>query len=140
MKDYASAGGTYALVVELPAAVDLTVGALGSVTFPAGGYVYVGSALGTGGFSRVDRHRRVATGQHDVTHWHVDYLTAHPTSGLRGVVTVPEQDIECELASRLAAGPLDGFGASDCRCESHLARYDSVPAAFGAARAAANAE
>lgn len=131
-----AAGGTYALVVDLPVDADLTVGALGTASFPAGGYVYVGSALGTGGFSRVDRHRRVATGRHDVQHWHVDYLTGHPATRLRAVVTVPGRDVECELADRLPAGPLPGFGASDCACETHLARLESVAAALRAARTA----
>jgi endonuclease-3 len=129
-------GGTYALVVELPDETELSVGALGAATFPAGGYVYVGSALGTGGFARVDRHRRVATGSHDVRHWHVDYLTGRPDSALRGVVTLPGRAVECELARRLPGGPLAGFGASDCDCESHLARCDSVAAALRAANAA----
>jgi endonuclease-3 len=128
-----STSGTYALVVGLPDDVELTVGALGTATFPAGGYVYVGSALGTGGFSRVDRHRRVATGRHDARHWHVDYLAGHQASRLRGVVTVAGRDVECALAERIPAGPLAGFGASDCDCEAHLGRCDSVAAALDAA-------
>lgn len=47
--------GTYALVLSLPADATLQVGALGEHRLPAGGYTYVGSALGSGGFARVDR-------------------------------------------------------------------------------------
>ena len=126
-------GGTYALVFELPRAVDLTVGALGTHAFPAGGYVYVGSALGSGGFARVDRHRRVATGRHDVRHWHVDYLAGHPDSRLRGVRTLPGLDAECAVAARLPSGPVPRFGASDCNCESHLSRCESLAKALRAA-------
>ena len=131
--------GTYALVVELPEAVEATVGALGHRSFPAGAYVYVGSALGTGGFARIDRHRRVATGSHDVRHWHVDYLAGHPDSRLRAVVTLPGADVECELAGRLPSGPVEGFGASDCDCRSHLSRFDSVAGALSVVNAARTA-
>jgi endonuclease-3 len=126
-------GGTYALVFELPHEVELGVGALGTHALPAGGYVYVGSALGPGGFARVDRHRRVATGRHDVRHWHVDYLAGHPDSRLRGVRTLPGQDVECELAGSLPSGPVPGFGASDCDCETHLSRCESLGKALWAA-------
>ena len=30
-------------------------------------------------------------------------------------------DVECAVAERLPSGPVDGFGASDCGCPSHLA-------------------
>lgn len=53
-------GGTYTLAFAVPADRRVEVGALGARRFPAGGYAYTGSALGPGGFSRIDRHRRVA--------------------------------------------------------------------------------
>ncbi|RLM57594.1 GIY-YIG nuclease family protein [Halobellus sp. Atlit-31R] len=159
--------GTYALVFELDADATFTVGALGAATFPAGAYAYVGSAFGSNGLGRVDRHRRVAAGDHDVTHWHVDYLGSHPETSLDAVVAAPHADVECRLAAALtaartasdgasdhggsasdgasghgatapagssdrgtatqsdrngaAAAPLEGFGASDCDCRTHLA-------------------
>jgi len=119
--DDGSTGGTYTLLLDLPETVDVAVGALGTHRFPAGAYAYTGSALGSGGFTRVDRHRRVAAGDHDVCHWHIDYLTGHPDTTLVGVVTSPGVDAECAIARRLPAGPVDGFGASDCDCRSHLA-------------------
>ena len=100
-------GGTYVLVLELPRAAEIEVGALGVSDFPAGGYAYVGSALGTGGFSRVARHAEIAAGEREVRHWHVDSLTGHPDSRLRAAVLAP------------------GFGASDCDCHSHLAHRSS---------------
>jgi Uri superfamily endonuclease len=114
-------GGTYTLLVELasPAAID--VGALGEHRFDAGVYAYTGSALGAGGFSRVDRHRRTARGEHDVRHWHVDHLLGHPNARIDRVVRSVGADVECAVAERLPAGPVAGFGASDCGCESHLA-------------------
>jgi endonuclease-3 len=118
--------GTYTLLVELPRPATIDVGALGTFDLPAGGYAYVGSALGAGGFSRVDRHRRVADGTHDVRHWHVDYLTGHPAARLVAVVTTRGRDVECEVATALPEGPISGFGASDCTCRSHLGYDESV--------------
>lgn len=122
-------GGTYTLVFSLPVAVDIEVGALGEHRFPAGGYCYTGSALGSGGFARIDRHRRVAAGEHDVRHWHVDYFGAHTEVDLVDVVRTAGDDRECEVAGKLGSGPVSGFGASDCDCETHLARFGGVDAA-----------
>ncbi|MFC5279432.1 DUF123 domain-containing protein [Halorubrum rubrum] len=113
-------GGTYTLLVELSSTTSLSVGALGERRFPAGGYAYTGSALGSGGFSRVSRHRRTARGDHDVRHWHVDYLLGETDARVDRVVHAPGVDAECAVAARLPAGPVDGFGASDCGCSSHL--------------------
>jgi len=121
----ASAGGTYTLLVTLPRLVRIGVGALGEHAFPGGAYAYTGSALGSGGFARVDRHRRLAAGDHDARHWHVDYLLGHPVSRLRAVATAGGVDAECEVARALEDGPVPGFGASDCSCATHLA-YDPV--------------
>jgi len=73
------------------------------------------------GFSRVDRHRRTARGEHDVRHWHVDHLLGHPDARIDSVVRSVDADVECAVADRLPASPVDGFGASDCDCGSHLA-------------------
>jgi len=119
-------GGTYTLLLALPEAVELDVGALGTRTLAPGAYAYTGSALGSGGFARVDRHRRLAAGESDTRHWHVDYLLGHPDTELRTVVTSPGVDAECDVAGRLPAGPIAGFGASDCGCRSHLSVDDNV--------------
>lgn len=131
-------GGTYVLVFALPEAVTLEVGALGEQEFPEGGYCYVGSALGSGGFSRIDRHRRVATGDHDVRHWHVDYFGGNHETELVDVVRIPERDCECALARDLGTGLVPGFGSSDCACESHLAHFASPDEALAAAATAAD--
>ena len=117
-------GGTYSLLIDLAAPAEIEVGALGEHRFDAGVYAYTGSALGAGGFSRVDRHRRTARGEHDVRHWHVDHLLGHPDARIDRVVRSVGADVECAVAERLPAGPVDGFGASDCGCESHLAAGD----------------
>jgi endonuclease-3 len=123
-----SSGGTYTLVVNVPSPTTLSVGALGTQELPAGGYAYTGSALGTGGFSRVERHHRLATGDHEARHWHVDYLLGHPETTLRAAVFALDVDLECEIAAALGDGPVDGFGSSDCSCRSHLSRRPTVDA------------
>jgi len=51
--------GTYALLLKLDKQERITVGRLGTFDFPAGYYLYVGSALGPGGLqARLARHRR----------------------------------------------------------------------------------
>ena len=117
-------GGTYTLLLALSETVELEIGALGTDTLPAGAYAYTGSALGSGGFARVDRHRRLAAGESDTRHWHVDYLLGHPATELHTAVTSAGVDAECDIADRLPDGPVAGFGASDCGCRSHLAAGD----------------
>ncbi|WP_257298329.1 DUF123 domain-containing protein [Haloarchaeobius sp. FL176] len=112
------AGGTYTLLVELSRSVTLDVGALGEVALDAGWYGYTGSALGSGGFSRLDRHRAVAAGERDVQHWHVDYLLGHDAATVAGDVRTAD-DVECAVARRLPDA-VPGFGCSDCDCTSHL--------------------
>jgi len=87
-------GGTYTLVLDRRrgAAAAITVGALGDIDFGADWYAYTGSALGSGGFARVDRHRRLAAGDHDARHWHVDYLLGDDATGLDAVVTTAADD------------------------------------------------
>lgn len=119
-------GGTYTLLFAVPREIEVSVGALGTHTLSAGGYAYTGSALGSGGFSRIDRHRRVAAGDHDVRHWHVDYLGGHDAVKLLGDRRLHGRDAECVVASKLADSPIPEFGASDCDCSAHLARYDDT--------------
>ncbi|WP_137289106.1 GIY-YIG nuclease family protein [Natronorubrum halophilum] len=113
-------GGTYVLVVNLPRAATIEVGALGRIEFDAGAYAYVGSAFGPGGFARVDRHRALAAGDRDTRHWHIDYLLGHSETTLETAITFPDADRECELADRLPGERVVGFGASDCDCTAHL--------------------
>jgi endonuclease-3 len=115
-------GGTYTLVIERHSDGPIEVGALGHIDFPAGGYAYTGSALGPGGFSRVERHRAVASGENDARHWHVDYLLGDDTTSVETAVTTAG-DIECVVARRLVdavGGTVPDFGCSDCDCPSHL--------------------
>jgi Uri superfamily endonuclease len=109
--------GTYVLILTLDHDQPITVGALGTITFTQGTYAYVGSANGPGGFTRIKRHQRIATGDHDTQHWHIDYLLPHAT--ITDIYTT-EEAIECKTAQALHGTPIPDFGSSDCTCTSHL--------------------
>ncbi|AUX08463.1 endonuclease III [Halalkaliarchaeum desulfuricum] len=122
--------GTYTLLVAVTERFEAEVGALGRKRFDAPVYCYTGSAFGTGGFGRIDRHRRLAAGESDARHWHVDYLLGHQATTLAGVVKTHGEDVECVVARRLGDGPISGFGASDCDCPSHLVSREGFDAAI----------
>lgn len=122
-------GGTYTLVLERTSDEQIEIGALGARSVPAGWYAYTGSALGAGGFGRIDRHRAVAAGENETRHWHIDYLLGDDATSIDQVRTT-EADVECEVA-RTVDGPttdgfgrIDGFGCSDCDCRSHLIYHE----------------
>ena len=55
-------------------------------------------------------------------HWHIDYLMTHADLHEVWVFESPQR-LECrvsEALSRHLPRPIRGFGASDCRCSSHL--------------------
>lgn len=129
-------GGTYTLMLHLDTDTAIEVGALGTHGFDAGWYAYTGSALGPGGFARVDRHHELSAGERDTRQWHVDYLLGHPAVSIRADVRTPGADAECEIADALPDGPVAGFGASDCGCDSHLSFFADEGTAMQAVRAA----
>jgi Uri superfamily endonuclease len=100
---------------------NLRIGALGDITFRAGWHTYVGSALGSGGLKRLERHISL-TRQHDKQpKWHVDYLlTSRGFSLVYAVYGVTADRLECQLACELNKGSIPKFGCSDCSCISHL--------------------
>ena len=120
--------GIYCLILNTRGA-KRSVGALGEILFPPGWYIYVGSALGTGGLGRVDRHIRVYQGKGNrPPRWHIDYLLTDSrfmlTSTICGVTT---DRLECTLACLLGGEGIQGFGCSDCRCTTHLLFRDNSP-------------
>ncbi len=114
-------GGTYALALELRRQLRLVVGRLGAHTFRPGIYLYVGSALGSGGLrARLGRHLRERP--RPAPHWHLDYLLPH-CRPLQVWWTTSAERLECPWAAlieRHATRWPPGFGASDCRCPGHL--------------------
>jgi endonuclease-3 len=113
-------GGTYTLLVDVQEQVTVGVGALREVTFDPGWYAYTGSALGSGGFARLDRHRELAAGDRDTRHWHIDYLLGADAADIDAIVRSPGADIECGVASTVDGSAVPDFGCSDCDCRSHL--------------------
>lgn len=107
----------YVLLLCVEDALKLHVGSLGSVRLAPGHYAYVGSAMG-GIRRRCLRH----SSPPERMKWHVDFLLsrARPRE-LHWLMT--DRRVECEVAGRLSQllepGAL-GFGASDCRCPTHL--------------------
>jgi Uri superfamily endonuclease len=111
--------GTYVLIMRCRKSIRTKVGQLGNMQLRPGFYIYVGSAQGPGGIdARVTRHRR----REKKLHWHIDYLRRHTalieTWTMAGVVN-REHDWTAALSARYESAH-DRFGASDCRCDSHL--------------------
>jgi len=121
--------GTYCLVLRLEKERSIRVGRRPAWTFPKGYYVYVGSAMNHLS-QRIQRHLGRKR-QEKKLFWHIDFFLERATvlevktirSGVR---------LECAL-SRILAGRADAaavpprFGASDCRCRSHLHRFPKDP-------------
>ena len=132
MDDLPVQPGTYALILELVESRTLEVGQLGGFTFPAGFYVYMGSARGPGGLrGRLSRHLR----WNGKPHWHIDHLAT--LAVMRGYVFFVFgckeggfRPTECAWSQALitlpgAAIPAPKFGASDCQagCPAHLVHF-----------------
>jgi Uri superfamily endonuclease len=127
--------GIYCLVFENPACT-VKVGALGPTGFRDGWHIYTGSALGSGGLSRLGRHIALARDRNKKPKWHVDYLLLDDRFSLRYSVHAPTLErLECRLSGTLGEPGVPSFGCSDCRCPSHLLcresdPYDEIAAAF----------
>lgn len=92
------------------------MGRLGTFDFPAGRYVYTGSAKRYFQ-ARIHRHLR----QEKTLRWHIDYLLTAPGVTVTSVQSSSAD--ECGLnQSTGGTVVVPGFGASDCRrgCGSHL--------------------
>ena len=141
--------GTYALILLLRAGQPIQVGKLGSFDFPAGYYIYIGSAFGPGGLAgRLGRHLALVKANSPL-HWHIDYLRRRApivvtwrrtNARIRTIVeiwfseqTMPREHDWAALIKRLPGSslPAPRFGASDCRCLSHLFHFEARPSAEG---------
>jgi len=119
--------GSYHLLIHVPRPTRRRIGKLGTFTFPAGYYVYTGSAR-RGLRARVRRHLNGAQRRH----WHIDYLLASPSA--RIVRCLVSRSDECRRNASVknrpgARLPVPGFGSSDCRrgCGSHLVYFARKP-------------
>ncbi len=110
--------GSYLLILKLNRKRNLEFGRRENrQTFPAGYYVYVGSAM-KNLTQRMERHRRLRKNNF----WHIDYLREE-TEYIAALPVRSSEDLECQIAERMRAiadWDIIGFGASDCACPGHL--------------------
>jgi len=107
---------TYQLNIRISQPVTIVIGRLGTYHFPAGNFVYTGSAK-RNMEARVARHLRAEK----TLRWHIDYLLCAPGVSVTGVERSAQP--ECEVNQGTAGSmPVAGFGAGDCMggCGSHL--------------------
>ncbi len=110
------------------------IGALGKRRFPAGWYVYTGSAKRHLA-ARVERHLSLEKR----LRWHIDHLLAHPDVQVAAVATAARP--ECAWHQALHGEVVvPGLGASDCRagCGAHLVKVSRVPAHLAAGNSGAD--
>lgn len=125
--------GTYALALRLDHGQVIQVGKLGLFEFPAGYYLYAGSAFGPGGLAgRLGRHIALNHAAPSC-HWHIDYLrrrAAVVAIWFNQGETRREHDWAALVGQLPGAGyPIRRFGASDCRCPTHLFHFTQHPSA-----------
>ncbi len=114
---------SYQLHIHLSRSVTIRVGALGRRHFPAGNYIYTGSARRNID-ARVHRH----CSESKKLRWHIDYLLHSSAASIVKVELSAEP--ECRLNQSTSGDiPVPGFGASDCRsgCGSHLKLIGQLP-------------
>jgi len=118
------AAGCYLLLYRNRRRFSADIGALGRRVFPRGFYVYVGSGMRSL-FSRIGYHQRKS----EKRHWHLDYIKDR-FSFLSDIPIVTSSNRECDLSRKILENGgigIDGFGSTDCRCNSHLYFFESNP-------------
>jgi Uri superfamily endonuclease len=121
--------GCYSLIIDLKRKKTIRVGKLGEAVFPAGTYVYTGSAM-KGLRTRLKRH----CAKIKKIHWHIDHMLTLPDARIRQIILYPAAPgQECRQNKRIATRPgaaviLRNFGASDCKagCISHLLYFAKI--------------
>jgi Uri superfamily endonuclease len=116
--------GTYCLCIRNSANIKLKIGSLGKLEFPTGNYIYIGSALNSL-IPRIERHLKISQGNHNITHWHIDYFLKEKHVAIHSIYVIEnEVRLECEVANEVSqyGEIVPNFGCSDCKCKSHLIR------------------
>jgi len=116
--------GTYCLLIHQKANEKIVIGQEGKLSFDKGYYVYIGSAMNSLE-GRIQRH----LSKYKKLHWHVDYLLDNPQSSINKVYfSDDEVKHECDLAKSIAENgkEVQGFGCSDCKCNSHLIYFLNI--------------
>lgn len=120
--------GTYLLIFSAAEAAAIRVGRLAVLDLQPGYYIYIGSAFGPGGVrARVKHHAGISK----KPHWHLDYI--RPKLALEEIwYSIDTARYEHEWAEIMyytlkMQVPVQGLGASDCRCESHFFHTHNKP-------------
>uniref|UniRef100_A0A7V5K2G2 DNA/RNA nuclease SfsA n=1 Tax=Thermodesulfobacterium geofontis TaxID=1295609 RepID=A0A7V5K2G2_9BACT len=116
--------GIYLLVFKIKNKEKLKIGNLGERIFKKGFYVYVGSAMNSLS-KRINRHLR----KNKKLKWHIDYLL-QKGENLKAIPIRSFEKRECEIAkdlSLISQEIIPDFGASDCKCKSHLFYFSYNP-------------
>ncbi len=116
--------GAYLVIFENECDRKIDVGALGSLFFQKGFYIYAGSGRGNL-FKRIEHHRR----KKKRVHWHIDYIST--VMKIRADMPVVTETVsECDMAGflqREGGRGINRFGSSDCSCTSHLFYFEENP-------------
>jgi len=116
--------GIYCLLINIKKNISLKIGSLGKINFKKGNYVYVGSAQNGIG-QRVSRH----LSKDKKIRWHIDYLLNNPDVYISKIFyKKASKKQECKTACFLSnfSESIKDFGCSDCNCNSHLFRLNSL--------------
>jgi sugar fermentation stimulation protein A len=117
--------GAYLLLLTNPYSQDITIGALGTRHFPAGWYIYAGSAR-NGLTARLARHQR----KRKPLRWHIDYCASGQMQVVQSFPIRSQDALEHRLASdvqKIADDAISGFGASDSPLNSHFFYFTHDP-------------
>ncbi len=119
--------GSYLLLIHLENDKNINIGKLGKINFRKGYYFYTGSAMGKSVNleNRIARHLR----KNKRLRWHIDYLLEDRDAKIIDVFMFPDKNLECFLAKKLSINgeKINGFGCSDCKCETHLLYSKNYP-------------
>jgi Uri superfamily endonuclease len=107
---------TYQLTIHLKNKVILTIGKLGTFEFPAGHYIYTGSAK-----KNIERRIIRHIGQKKSLKWHIDYLLGSQQAAIIKAERFSQP--ECVVNQNTKGLILmNRLGATDCKnnCGGHL--------------------
>lgn len=123
--------GTYALILQILEPAAIRAGSLGIFQLVPGFYIYLGSAFGPGGIrARLKHHLSPVRSPH----WHIDYLR-QSAQVIDIIYRCCPDRLEHLWAAELISDPkfsipIPRFGASDCRCPTHLFFSMDYPTTF----------
>ncbi len=116
--------GNYFIILHLPEEKDIEIGSRGMMHFPAGYYVYVGSAKKNLD-QRINHHRHLRKKMH----WHMDYLRRE--ADFIGAIPIrTKSELEHDMARAVSAisdWTIPSFGCTDCHCATHLFGFHENP-------------